>query len=94
MWQSKGAELAHTIAADNGEGDFEVVPDKDKTKSYDVDSKSLSVAEVQKGMRADVEHVVSIFGLDVRTHLVILLLLLRINARLYASISKTQHGCC
>jgi hypothetical protein len=65
LWQSTGAELSHPTAGGNEDGDFEVVPDKDKTKSYDVECKSLSVAEVQKGMRADVEHVVSIFGLDV-----------------------------
>ena len=68
MWQSTSADSVQLVAAENEEGDFEVVPDKDKTKSYDVEAKSLSVAEVQKGMRSDVEHIVSIFGLDVRLH--------------------------
>lgn len=52
-------------AADNEEVEFDVVPEKDKAKSYDVDSKSLSVQDVQKDMKADIEHIVSIFGLEV-----------------------------
>ncbi|CAG8664243.1 14785_t:CDS:2, partial [Acaulospora colombiana] len=48
----------------NEEADFEVVPEKDKVKSYEVESTSLSVTEVQKRMRDSIEHVVSIFGLE------------------------------
>ncbi|CAG7854728.1 E3 ubiquitin-protein ligase dbl4 {ECO:0000250/UniProtKB:P36113, ECO:0000305} {ECO:0000250/UniProtKB:P36113}; AltName: Full=DNA-break-localizing protein 4 {ECO:0000303/PubMed:23628481}; AltName: Full=Histone E3 ligase 1 {ECO:0000250/UniProtKB:P36113} [Serendipita indica DSM 11827] len=51
-------------AMDNEEGDYPVIPDKDKPKSYDVESKSLSVDDVQKDMRSQVEYVVSVFGLE------------------------------
>ena len=49
----------------NEEGDYPVIPDKDKPKSYDVESKSLSVSDVQRDMRSQVEYVVSVFGLEV-----------------------------
>lgn len=56
-----------TACTDVGEqdGEYDVVPDKDKPKSYDVDSKSLTVQDIRRDMKNDVEHVVSIFGLDV-----------------------------
>lgn len=51
---------------DDGEGDFvAVVPESERVKGYDVESNSLSVADIQRDMRSDVEHVVSIFGLEV-----------------------------
>ncbi|KAG8781365.1 hypothetical protein FRC15_008862 [Serendipita sp. 397] len=49
---------------DDEEGDFQVVPEKDKVKSYEVESKSLTIDDVRKDMRSNVEYVVSIFGLE------------------------------
>ncbi|KAG8832946.1 hypothetical protein FRC17_000275 [Serendipita sp. 399] len=49
---------------DDEEGDFQVVPEKDKVKSYEVECKSLTADEVRKVMRSSVEYVVSIFGLE------------------------------
>lgn len=57
--------LTVEAALDNDGVDFEVVPEKEKTKSYDIEYESLSVAAVQAAMRADVEHLVSIFGIEV-----------------------------
>lgn len=66
LWRLVTRRRAHNnTAADNEDAEFEVVPEKDKAKSYDVDAKSLSVQDIQKNMKADIEHVVSIFGLEV-----------------------------
>jgi hypothetical protein len=46
--------------------DFKITP-KGKKKSYEVDYKSLGQAAMEGLMKADVEHISSIFGVDVRT---------------------------
>jgi hypothetical protein len=66
LWRMTTRRRAYNnTAADNEEAEFEIVPEKDKAKAYDVDSKSLSVQDIEKDMKADIEHIVSIFGLEV-----------------------------
>lgn len=50
--------------------DFEVVAEKDKPKSYDIEYKTLSADQVRQAMKADVEHIVSMLGLEVSTTLI------------------------
>jgi hypothetical protein len=45
--------------------DFEVVAEKDRPKSYDIEYKTLSADQVKQTMKADVEHIVSMLGLEV-----------------------------
>lgn len=47
--------------------DFEVVAEKDRPKSYDIEYKTLSADQVKQSMKADVEHIVSMLGLEVST---------------------------
>ena len=48
--------------------DFEVVAEKDKPKSYDIEYKTLSADQVRQSMKADVEYIVSMLGLEVSIH--------------------------
>lgn len=45
--------------------DFDVVAEKDRPKSYDIEYKTLSADQVRQTMKADVEHIVSMLGLEV-----------------------------
>lgn len=46
--------------------DFDVIPDAQKPKDYDIEAQAMQVAAVQAAMRADVEYIVSICALNVR----------------------------
>ena len=45
--------------------DFDVVAEKDRPKSYDIEYTTLSTAQVEQTMDADIERIVSMLGLEV-----------------------------
>lgn len=45
--------------------DFDVVAEKDRPKSYDIEYATLSTAQVEQTMDADIERIVSMLGLEV-----------------------------
>jgi len=49
--------------------DFRVACTKGKRKSYEIDHESLSVDAIENAIRKEAEHVVGIFGVDVRPYL-------------------------
>ena len=51
---------------DNFQDDIKIIANKGKKKSYEVDYDDLTQAMVEDLIKADVDHISSIFGVDVR----------------------------